>query len=171
MRMRGLEEGFDDLHVVRVRARVTAYIYGNILVLGTLAELSDADVEDGRAVVKVTVVTVTTFLAHVLASTVAERVDRTPEDHREHASQHLADAVPILVSGIAPCLVLALGQWELVDLPYALALATLIPVVRLAGTGSKVAWLTHEPSSRFITWSGLVLAAGGLGIALLKLVG
>ena len=170
--MRGLEDRFDDLHVVRVRARVTAYIYGNILVLGTLAELSDADVEDGRAVVKVTVVTVTTFLAHVLASTVAERVDRTPADHREHASQHLADAVPILVSGIAPCLVLVLGQWVL-GLSYAvsLAAATLIPVVRLAGTGSKVAWLTHEPSSRFITWSGLVLAAGGLAIAVLKLVG
>jgi len=166
-----LDDRAVGLHTVRVRARISAYIYGNMLVLGTLAEINDQDVEDGRAMIKVAVVTLTTFLSHVIAHSVAERVDRTPDEYREHASEHLADAVPILVSGIVPCVLLVLGQRDVFEVPIALALATLIPILRLASTGVRVARLTKEPTSRFVVVSGLGLAAAGLGVALLKLVG
>ncbi|TXR51655.1 hypothetical protein [Quadrisphaera setariae] len=155
----------------RVRSRVSAYVYGNVLVLAAVVGCSPEYVHDGSAVVVVLATTVTTYLAHVVAHRTGGGVGRHREEAELHLRAELRDATPIVTSGVLPALVLlvsALAGWR--ETPAALAqlVAALVPVVRLAATGSVTSRHVPGGSSRGAFWSAVGLAAAGTVIAAVK---
>ena len=96
----------------RAARRLSAYVYGNILVLAAVAASTPDSIEHGTAAVLVLATAGTTFLAHVFADFVAgSRIpevygDATEEQRRFTALEELRDAVPILSSGTFPALML-----------------------------------------------------------------
>jgi hypothetical protein len=87
--------------------RISASVYGNMVVLATLASLSQDATTSGRAALVVSGVTASTFLAHAVADGIGRRL-RTP--HRLTAGQlisELRDSVPVLSAAILPALLLA----------------------------------------------------------------
>lgn len=159
--------GTPDLDVHRAQERVSAFTYGNILVLGAIATAKPSYVEDGHAVVLVLATTVTTYLAHVVAHLVGGaigRAERPPHDTRDD----LRDAVPILSSGSLPALILLVAWLADLDPDVLLPLAAASVVVRLAGMGLLVARLSGHPPSGRQLWAGIVLAGISLVIVGLK---
>jgi len=160
------------VEVERARARTTAFVYGNILVLSAVLTATPDSVGDGHAALVIAATTVTTYLAHVVAHAVGGVVGRDltgPPDHGDGRAE-LRDAVPIASSGTVPTVVLLVAWWT--DLPAgpAVSVAAGVTVLRLAGMGLVVGRLSgHEPSGRQ-WWAGVVLAVVSAVIAVLKVL-
>jgi VIT1/CCC1 family predicted Fe2+/Mn2+ transporter len=152
----------------RKRARITAYVYGNILVLAAVATATPATIENGHAAVVVAATTITTYLAHILAHEVGEAV---MNEQLETEREELRDALPIISSGSIPIVLLLAGAvTDSVDSGFAELVAMGVVIFRLAVTGTLVARLGGEPSPRRAVWGGFALAAIGILIATLKAV-
>ncbi|MCW2775742.1 MAG: uncharacterized protein JWN91_4068 [Nocardioides sp.] len=152
----------------RKRARVTAYVYGNILVLAAVATATPETIENGHAAVVVAATTITTYLAHVLAHEVGEAL---VNEEVETDRQELRDALPIISSGSIPIALLLAGALsKQVDIGLAELVAMGVVVCRLAATGTLVTRLGGQPSTRRAVWGGFALAAIGILIATLKAV-
>ena len=143
--------------------RTTAFIYGNILVLAAVVQVSLHPIT-GRSVVTVLATAVTTFLAHVFADVITSTWSwRTVR----HAAR---DSGPILTSGIIPAALLLLVP--LLGLPssWAVLLAELLLVARIAAVGLVVARLRTEPTSLSTVLAGIALALLALIIVVTKAV-
>ena len=160
-----------DLPVERVRSRVGAYIYGNILVLAAIFATSSQGIAHGSAVVIVVATSATTFLAHVVAHNIGQAIGR-PRDEtlRLQLAQEARDAVPIMNSGAGPAVFLALGALGFLPPGFSQVLAEAYVVVRLAGTGIIVRRISGDASRLAGPWSGLALAGIGVVIAALKYI-
>ena len=161
------------LGVARARRRTSAFVYGNITVLGAVVALGAEAVESGAAVLAVLATALTTFVAHVVADLVSTRVTEAPDapPHAEHeVREELRDATPVATSGSLPAAVLALG-W-LTGLPPGPVqlVAALWVVARLAVTSLVVERLSGRPSSPAALWGGIALAALSAVVAVVKAV-
>ena len=157
----------------RVRSRVTAYVYGNVLVLAAVVGCAPESVRSGRAVVVVLATMVTTYLAHVVAHRVGEGVGRRHDEAALHLRAELRDAVPIVTSGALPALVLAataVAGLEGAAAAAAQLAAALVPVARLAATGSVTSRLVPGGPSRSAFWSAVGLAVAGSLIGVVKVL-
>ena len=164
---RRVEDDAHRLPPARLRARLSAYVYGNILVLAAVGTATPHTIDNGHAVVVVLATTITTYLAHVVAHLVGEAV-RSPTEDPEPELDELRDALPIISSGSAPALVMLLGAVTDLDLGLAQLIATGVIVVRLAATGPLIARLSGRPATGLARWAGIVIAVLGLAIATLK---
>jgi hypothetical protein len=166
-----VDEDARSLSTIRVRTRISAYVYGNVLVLTAIGTATPHMVETGLAAVAVAATTITTYFAHVLAHFVAEQVEDDELQELESDRDELRDALPIISSGSVPTLILLLAG--LLDTqrtaPWTL-LAAGIVLVRLAGVGALVAHLNGRPSSARTHWWGTGVAAVGLVIVTLKVL-
>lgn len=165
--------GADRLHglpVDRVRGRVAAYVYGNILVLAAVVAVSFDPENRWAPVIVVVATSVTTFLAHAVAHNIGEALGRASDDARLHVRREARDAVPIISSGAGPAVLLALGAlgWLPLDLSY--SLATAIIVLRLAATGVFVQRVSGQRSPVVALWSGFALALVSVTIVALKVL-
>ena len=157
------------LPVERVRSRVGAYIYGNILVLAAILATSPESIAHWTAVIFVVATTATTFLAHVVAHRIGQAIGRTDDEAlRVHLAQEVRDAVPIMTSGTVPAVLLALGAVGWLPPGLAQLLAEAVVVLRLAGMGIIVRRISGYSSPRAGRWSGFVLAGISVVIAALK---
>ncbi|GLY30863.1 hypothetical protein [Kineosporia sp. NBRC 101731] len=86
----------------RVRSRLSAYVYGNILVLAAIIGTTGA-ADHAHSWLIVLATALTTYLAHVFAHHVAEQVGRTDEEHRSHLMHEIRYAVPFSVRGSPRC--------------------------------------------------------------------
>ncbi|NAZ81657.1 hypothetical protein GTR02_07480 [Kineococcus sp. R8] len=129
------------LGVTRARHRTTAFVYGNITVLGAVLAVGAGAVASGSAVLAVLATALTTFVAHVVADVVAARVtdgpDQPPPPEHE-LREELRDATPVATSGLLPAVVLGLSALDVLPVAVAQPLAALVVVVRLALTGVVV---------------------------------
>ena len=158
-----------SLPVERVRSRVGAYVYGNILVLAAILAASPESIAHWTAFVYVVGTTATTFFAHVVAHRIGQSIGRTDDDAlRLHLAQEARDAVPIVSSGTGPAVVLALGAVGWLSPGLAQLLAEVVVLLRLAGMGIIVRRVSGYTAPRAGPWSGLVLAGIGVVIAALK---
>ena len=155
------------LPLERVRSRVGAYIYGNILVLAAILATSPESIAHWTAVIFVVATTATTFLAHVVAHRIGQAIGRTDDEAlRVHLAQEARDAVPIMTAGTGPAVLLAAVGWLPPGL--ALLLAVAYVVLRLAGMRIIVRRISGYSSPRAGRWSGFVLAGISVVIAALK---
>ena len=161
------------LGVLRARRRTSAFVYGNITVLGAVVAVGAEAVGSGAAVLAVLATALTTFVAHVVADVVSSRVTDEPgaPPHAGHeVREELRDATPIATSGSLPAAVLALG-W-LTGLPPGPVqlVAALVVVGRLALTGVVVQRLSGRAPSPAALWGGVALAVVSAVVAVVKAV-
>jgi hypothetical protein len=151
--------------------RISAFIYGNILVLSALVVLSPEVLRTTRGFVYVLGVGFTTFVAHV-ASDLFAHLLRDPDGKglSERLRRDLRDAVPIATSAILPTVVLVAAWlgWLEADLSWAVAIGVML--VRLSLLGPIAAWIAREPFSLWPLFAGVLLALLIAVVALLNAV-
>ncbi len=147
--------------------RISAYVYGNILLLAALVVLSREDVRDGTGLAIVAGTAVSTFVAHAYAERLGAAVRSA-----EHSSWTvvLRDSVPILSAAAVPAALMALAALDVGSPTTCLRLAEAWVVVRIALTAFIVGRLQGRPVS-VLTWVASVgLAATALLVVAIKVV-
>ena len=151
-----------------VASRVSAYVYGNVLVMAALIALHPDELRGPSGVLYVLGVGASTYVAHAVGEAVGLRV-RTGRSLDRTALRHeLRDALPIATAAGVPAAVLLLAWTELLDAGAVLVLALALVDVRLALIGSVVARISGERSSVRVFLAGFVLAAVAAAAAVLK---
>ncbi|MEU5842879.1 hypothetical protein [Rhodococcus sp. NPDC047139] len=142
-------------------SRISAYVYGNILVLAALVPITTSPEYIGIAIVAGTALS--TFIAHVFAESVSQTVRTGEQISRSERLEELRDSVPILSSAVLPCLILATAWLGWLEPRTAQLLAEVAVLVRIGSTVLVVRRLQHRrPTTR------TVMAA--VGVALLATV-
>lgn len=150
----------------RAAERIESYVYGNVITLVAVASADAASVQHGDAALLVIGTAVSTFVAHLLAVSVAHR---RPEDHHLLRAS-VRDSVPIATSGLLPTLVLLAGWFGWLAPTPAVLVALISVVVRFVFLGSVVSHLDGEESTWKNVLLGVALAVAGLVVAAVKLV-
>ncbi len=152
----------------QVAARISAYLYGNIIVFATLVPLDAESAEHGHALQLVAGVAASTYLAHVFAEIVGHHARAGAAMTRTEVVHELRDSLPIASSALVPAL-LFVGAWlGWYSVPTAVLISEGYLLIRLASIGLLVQRLRDvKPSLRTLR-SGLLLGAVAAGIALLK---
>ncbi|MCD5310562.1 hypothetical protein [Kineosporia babensis] len=157
----------EDLSDDRARSRLSAYVYGNILVLAAIIGTVGSE-DHAHSWVIVLATFLTTYLAHIFAHNVGERIGRTEAEHETHLREGIRDAAPILSSGMVPMLIFVGVAREWFNPVPAEIVAAGLVVLRLASTGLAVERLSGRKASAATLWSGVGIAAAGIVIALIK---
>ncbi|MBF6357666.1 hypothetical protein IU449_24480 [Nocardia higoensis] len=147
------------LHRDNAASRISAYVYGNVLVLAALVPITTSDKHVGILVVLGT--SLSTFVAHVFAESVGHSVRRRQKLSRAEKIGELRDSVPILSSAVLPCVILAIGWFGLLEPRTAQILAEIAVLIRIGGIVFVVGRLNGERPSR--DW--VVAAAALTGVA------
>jgi small-conductance mechanosensitive channel len=148
--------------------RIAAFVYGDVLVLAALVALDPEDLNGLKAVAYVVGTGVSTFVAHVLAESVAFRVRTDQRLTGEHLRHELRDALPIVSATSLPALLMGAALLGWLGAAPALLLAISVTVLRLASLGWVVGHLRQRHASVRTFLSGVLLALAGAGAAVLK---
>jgi hypothetical protein len=155
-----------DVDPHRAASRVSAYVYGTVLVLAAVVGVTPEAVGSGAGALVVVGTVLSTFVAHVLAHSVGELV--TGGLHRE-LRDAVRDATPILSSGVLPAVLLWLAATGSLSEVWGQSLAALVGLVRVAGIGVVYRRLQADvPFGRAVV-VGAVAAAVALVVVVLKL--
>ncbi|EYT62970.1 membrane protein [Dietzia sp. UCD-THP] len=138
-------------------SRISAYIYGNILVLAALVPIVHTEKYVGIAIVLGTALS--TFIAHVFAEAVGHGVREGEPLSRAERRAELRNSVPILSSAVLPSLILAVGWIGVLEHGTAILLAEITVLVRIGGVVFVIGRLNGERPSR--TW---LLSAAALTV-------
>lgn len=149
-------------------SRITAFVYGDILILAALIALYPQDLLTFKALTYIIGTGASTFIAHVLAEHVGIRVAAPDQATTSHLKREAWHAVPIASAAVGPALLMTAALVGWIDPEFALQLAILITVVRLGSLGWVVAHLRSERVVPQTFILGLALAALCLAAALLK---
>ena len=151
-----------DVAVGRAESRVSAYVYGNVLVLAAVVGASPGAVVSGTAVAIVAGTVLSTYVAHVLAHSIGSLFGGHAV--RTAVREHLRDAVPIISSGATPAAVLGATALGWLPALWGHALAGLIVVGRIAAIGIVYRRLSADvPLLR--AWAVGAVAAGVAAVA------
>lgn len=149
--------------------RISAFIYGNILVLSVLLVLAPDALRTTSGIISVLGVGVSTYVAHVVSDLFAHLL-RHPDGAGLSArlTDDLRDALPIATSALLPTTVLLAAWlgWLAPELAWTLAIGGML--VRLSLLGPIAAWIAREPFSLWPFLAGVLAAVLIAGIALLK---
>lgn len=151
-------------------SRISAYVYGNVLILAALVALPPGDLISGRAAVIVIGTGITTYLAHLLAESVGHRAHRAERPSRAVVLAELRNAMPIVSSTTAPALFLAAAWLGWITPVIALSGAVLVTVGRMAFLGGVLARLRGEKSSLRMIFAGVGLGVLCAVIAAVKML-
>jgi hypothetical protein len=155
-----------DVDPHRAESRVSAYVYGTVLVLAAVVGVSPAAVDSGAGVLVVVGTVLSTYLAHVLAHSVGALV---VGGRRRELREAARDATPILSSGVLPALVLGATALGWPSEVWGQSLAALVGLVRVAGIGVVYRRLQADvPFGRAVV-VGAVAAGVALVVVVLKL--
>lgn len=162
----------------RAASRLSAYVYGNILVLAVVVVATGATITEGQAALVVLGTGVTTYVAHIFADLLAHanipearELDYgklTREQTRTLARHELRDAAPIISSAAFPAIALALGYHELIPSRAAQLLAGGIVVLRMGSVQIVTERVRGNPLSVGMVIGGVLTAAVAALIVLLK---
>ena len=140
--------------------RLSAYIYGNILILAALVPFQE-DLDTGRAMAVVIGTALSTFIAHAFSEYLGG-------DGSVHPRALLRESMPILTTALVPLLLLWLSRVTHLPMSRAVVIAEIVLIGRIASTGMVAARLRDEKSRVRVLLAGVVVAAVALGIVLLK---
>ena len=163
---------FAELDAHDVAHRISAYAYGNFLVLAALLTLYDANaIFDGTAILYITGTGLTTYIAHVIAEMQEYRVLHGGTPPREFVKHALRNASPILGTTVYPVVLLVVAAllpsgstYDInIDLTIILCLATVVwrifslnfAIARYRG--EPICWRTVR-SAVWLTLAVIILA-------------
>ena len=159
----------DPLDRRHAAARISAYIYGNILILAVLIPLHVEDDFVGIAILAGTAAS--TFIAHVFAEGVSRRVsDGKVQPSRSEVLAHLRDSVPILTSALLPCAILLLGLIGWLEPRTAQLVAEVVILLRIGGTVFVIDRLNNERPSRATLLSAAAVTLVATLIVVIKVL-
>jgi hypothetical protein len=147
---------------------VSAYVYGNVLVMAALISLRPQDLQGPRGVLYVLGVGVSTFVAHFVGEAVGRRVREGQPVEGRALVHEIRDSLPIATAAIVPAAILLLAWRSVVDAGVVLALALAATGLRLALLGSVVEWYSGERSSARLFLAGIGLAVVSGAAAFLR---
>lgn len=148
--------------------RVSAFVYGDILVLAALVALEPDDASGPKAIAYVLGTGVSTFVAHVIAESVGLQVRTNQRLTKEVLRHELRNSVPIVSATAVPALLFAAALLGWLAPATALGLAISVTVLRLAALGWVVGHLRRQRASFLTFLAGVLLALACLGAAALK---
>ncbi|GAB83603.1 hypothetical protein RVF83_09800 [Gordonia rubripertincta] len=149
--------------------RISAYIYGNILILAALIPLHLTD--DFVGVLIVLGTAASTFVAHVFAEAVGRRVHEGPvHPTKTMVLRNLRDSVPILSSASVPCLILAAAWMGWIDPRTAQIAAEIVILLRIGGTVFVIDRLNNERPSRATLIGAAAVTVVATVIVVIKIV-
>ena len=151
-------------------SRISAYVYGNVLILAALVALSAGDLTSGRGAIIILGTGITTYLAHLLAESVGHRAHRARRASTADVIAELRNAMPIVSSTAAPALFLASAWLGWITPLVALSGAVIVTVGRMAFLGGVLARLRGEKSSLRVLLGGVALAVLCAVIAAVKML-
>ncbi|MFT4212720.1 MAG: hypothetical protein QM626_12715 [Microbacterium sp.] len=159
-----------DLSREHAASRITAYVYGTIVALAAVIPLGRENAESGLSFAIVLGASLTTYVAHVIAESAGLRARSDERLGRAELWGELRDSLPVLTSGLIPAAILGLA-W-LGDIPglWAQLVAEGYIVVRLAITGFVIERIRGRRPSFRTFLAGMLLAAIGLVVSVLKVV-
>jgi len=141
----------------RLAERVSAASYGTVLVLASLALIDADEVASGWGWELVGGVGLATYVAHLYAEVVGDRLRRTAAQGRTEIKRAMADGLPILLAAVPPALVLGLGRIDVLEDRVALWIAVAVALVQLVALGGLVGVLVsddHPHAWRFAAATG-----------------
>jgi hypothetical protein len=155
----------DDVEPERAESRVSAYVYGNVLVLAAVVGASPASVLSGTAVALVIGTVLSTYVAHVLAHSVGSLFGGA--DGRTAVLVQLRDAVPVISSGGTPALLLAAAGLGWLPGLWGQGLSSAVLIGRIAATGVVYRRLREDvPLRKAWTVGALAAAVAALAVVL-----
>jgi hypothetical protein len=152
----------------RLAERLGAASYGTVLVLVSLALIDADDVSSGLGWELVTGVGVATWLAHLYAEVVGDRVRRGAALDRREIAKAMVDGLPILLAAVPPAVMLFLGRLDVLDHDVALWAAVAIALGQLIGVGLFVGFSVSAPGVSLWPYAA-VTAVIGIAVVTLKI--
>jgi hypothetical protein len=150
-------------------ARISAYVYGNIIVFATTVPLTADDLRHGHGTLLVLGVAASTFLAHVFAEVIGHNVRAEQPLTRAELWHELRDSLPVLTSGLIPAALLFAGGLGWLPDRAAVVTSDIYLFVRMALIGLMVERLrSARPSARTLL-AGVMLAVAAAAISALKI--
>jgi hypothetical protein len=150
--------------------RITAYVYGNLVVLGAMLALIPSTAASTQGALTILAAGLSTFVAHAFADMLGRRVGH---GHRSVVHAALASAresLPIVTSAIVPIGILAIGAWmNWSEAPVQLA-AELFICVRVGMIGATAERYRGRPSSRRFVLVGVAIAIAAALVSLAKVI-
>ncbi len=149
-------------------SRISAYVYGNILVLTALIPLNHST-GITRAGLVVVATSLSTFVAHAFAESVGRSARSGRQLTTTERIAELRDSVPVLTSGVIPAAVVGMGGLGWIELGTALILAEIWVVTRIAGITYVITRLRGERPTGQTLIGSLVLGVIAVVIVAIKL--
>jgi hypothetical protein len=150
----------------RLAERVSAAIYGTVLVLAALPLIDVADVESGAGWGLVSGVGAATWVAHLFAEVVGDGLRQGADHDRSEIGRAMADGLPILLAAVAPALMLFLGRVDVLGGRGALWAALAVGLVQIAGVSAFVGWAASPARARPLSYAALAVAVGVVVVVL-----
>ncbi|WP_328391967.1 hypothetical protein [Nocardia sp. NBC_00416] len=147
-------------------SRISAYIYGNILVLTALVPVDATEKHVGIWVVLGTALS--TFVAHSFAESVGHRVRERSTPTMADRMRELRNSVPVLSSAVLPCVILATGWVGWLEPRTAQVAAEAAVLVRIGGIVFVIARLKNERPTRGSVVGAVLLTVVGAIIVIVK---
>jgi hypothetical protein len=158
----------EDLNSTRADNRMSAYVYGDILVLAATAGVYDTAIRSGDALLVVLGTVVSTYVAHVVADVVGAVFGG--HEVRTAVRDELRDSVPIVSAGLPPLVLFGAAGLGWTTSEWAQAIAAALLVVRLGAIGVVYHHLKAPIGWARAAWFGLLVAGVSTLAVALKLV-
>jgi hypothetical protein len=149
-------------------SRISAYVYGNIMVLAALVPIVTAHKQLGVLIVLGT--GLSTFVAHVFAEAVGYSVRERSALSRREILAELRNSVPILSSAVLPCVILGLGWLGWLEPRTAQLFAELVVLVRIGGIVFVIRRLRGERLTGASLLGAVALVFVATSVVIVKLV-
>ena len=147
--------------------RVSAASYGTVLVLAALPLIDADEVESGLGWELVTGVGVATWVAHLYAEVVGDRLRHDAALDLREIRHAAVDGFPILLAAVLPAVVLLLGRLDVLTPRTALWAAVSVACLQLVAVGVFVG-RTVSPHGSSVSLYAVATAVFGTLVVVLK---
>ncbi|MGF7124582.1 hypothetical protein AB4Z09_06685 [Rhodococcus sp. TAF43] len=150
-------------------SRISAYVYGNILILAALIP-ETVSRSDSRTIAVVAGTAVSTFIAHAFAEGVGRSVRSGRQLTTAERLAELRDSVPVLSSAVLPIVLLATAVFGWLEPFTAQVIAEVTILIRIASMVFVIARLRGERPSRDTLIAAGLLAVAATAVVVVKIV-
>jgi hypothetical protein len=150
----------------RLAEQVSAALYGTVLVLAALPLIDVDQVESGAGWGLVSGVGAATWVAHLFAEVVGDRVRYGDAHGRRELRRAMVDGTPILVVAVPPALVLFLGRVDVFGSRAALWAALGVALAQLGAVTAFVGWRASTGGARPWPYVAATVAIGVVVVVL-----